>query len=175
MPGAWFRLPGSPRSSGPVGRCVPPWVVVDGVLGVAGFPRASSSWCSCSIVSCVCIACVVFLRVTYVGVEALPVRAPPIFPPRVVACVCAPYRIGRWHTSCPWCRRSRDLVCLLYCTVQMAPFIVGQQQPCGGAAAHKMWGQVTSGRGLFYCGLWRGVAYSCCLVAPCWPALGCAA
>ena len=27
----------------------------------------------------------------------------------------------------------------------------------------------------FFCGLWRGVAYSCCLVAPCWPALGCAA
>ena len=66
-------------------------------------------------------------------------------------------------------------VCRLYCTAQMALFIVGQQQPCGGAGANKMWGQVTLGRGLFYCGLWRGAVYSCCLVAPCWLALGCAA
>ena len=41
VPGACFRLPGPRRPSGPAGRCVPPWVVVDGVLGVAGFPRAS--------------------------------------------------------------------------------------------------------------------------------------
>ena len=43
----------------------------------------------------------------------------------------------RWHTSCSWCLRLLDSVCPLYCTAQMARFIVGQQQPCGGAAAHR--------------------------------------
>ena len=37
------------------------------VLGVAGSPRASSSWCSCSIMSCVCVARVVFLACNVLG------------------------------------------------------------------------------------------------------------
>ena len=63
---SWFLA--LSRSSGSAGRCLPfRVVVVVGVLGVAAFPRASSSWCSCSIMSCVCVACVVFLACHVLG------------------------------------------------------------------------------------------------------------